>query len=140
MKKINTTMWSVIVVVVALISFWGGTKYGAPSATVSQNGFSRTGGQGVRTGGRMQNGGFISGAIVSKDDKSITVKAQDGSSRFIFFSNTTKIMKSTDGTLTDLMVGKDVTANGTPNSDGSITAQSIQLRTAMPRPATPTSN
>ncbi|MEI6479800.1 MAG: hypothetical protein WCO21_03205 [bacterium] len=136
-KKNNMVVWGVIVVVVALVSFWAGSTFGAPKGqAVSQNGYQRTGGMNsssTRRGG-MQNAGFISGSIVSKDDKSITVKAQDGSSKFIFFSGTTKITKSTDGTATDLEIGKDVTANGTANSDGSVTAQTIQLRAFMPRP------
>ena len=128
----------VVPVIVALIittglGFFGGMKYGASRAiaSVDSRGFG-SGGIAARRdyGGRMQ-GNFTVGDIVAKDDKSITVSIRGGGSKIVFFSDATQIMKSAAGALSDLQVGEQVTAMGTQNSDGSITAQSIQIRPPM---------
>ncbi|EKD67236.1 MAG: hypothetical protein ACD_48C00525G0002, partial [uncultured bacterium] len=49
------------------------------------------------------------------------------SSKIVVLSGTTTYAKSTDGSQTDLKVGDRVNAFGTTNTDGSVTAQSIQL-------------
>ncbi|AKM78312.1 MAG: hypothetical protein UY31_C0056G0003 [Candidatus Wolfebacteria bacterium GW2011_GWE1_48_7] len=82
---------------------------------------------------RTNNGGLIAGEILSKDAASITIKLRDGGSRIVFLSDATKVMKSIDGSLADLTTGTQVTTIGTANADGSIMAQSIQLRTDTSR-------
>ncbi|HPS21229.1 MAG TPA: DUF5666 domain-containing protein [Candidatus Paceibacterota bacterium] len=74
------------------------------------------------------NSGMFSGEILAKDAMSITLKMKNGGSRIIFLSDKTSVSKSTEGTVQDLEVGKTVSINGTPNSDGSVTAQSVEVR------------
>jgi len=91
--------------------------------------FGTNGGAGFRgrtSGG--QRGEFTAGEIIAKDDKSVTVKLQNGGSKIVFLSDSTEITKSVAGALSDLEVGKNIIVNGTANSDGSVTAQTIQLR------------
>lgn len=129
MKKYLPVLITAIIIGGA--AFYGGMQYGK-NQSLAAPAFS--GGRGNFQGRQRSGAGsFIGGQIVNKDDKSITVQSMDGSSKIIFFSDTTKIMKAVDGTTADLAQGKQVTINGTPNPDGSITAQMIQLRTAAPR-------
>jgi hypothetical protein len=73
----------------------------------------------------------VAGEIISKDDTSITVKMPDGSSKIVLVSDKTSVNKSATGTLSDLKTGEQVAAFGIQNSDGSVTAQSVQLNPQM---------
>jgi len=83
--------------------------------------------RGTRSGDEAGSG-FANGEIISKDESSITVELPDGGSKIVFYSDSTEIGKFTSGTSDDLEIGKSVTINGEANEDGSVTAQSIQLR------------
>ncbi len=141
------------VVVAGGCGFFGGIKYNQHktfASTASGQNFQnmtpeqrQAFGQQFRNsqGGRRgtpNGGGFIVGEILSKDDKSITIKMRDGGSKIIFFSATTAIAKTTETSAADLEVGKTVQTSGQANSDGSITAQSIQIRLALPANASST--
>lgn len=107
-------------------------------ARMQQNG----GGGGFRGGraggpGGMADG-FVSGEIISKDDKSVTVKLRDGGSVIVFVSDSTKISKQTDGSTEDLTASTNVIVSGDKNSDGSYTAKSIQLVPALAPASAPT--
>jgi hypothetical protein len=51
-------------------------------------------------------------------------------------SGTTTFSKSAQGTIADVAVGSQLFVGGTTNTDGSVTATTIQLRPAMPAPTT----
>ena len=136
----------IAVVVIGAGSFFVGMQYGRTSSNgqgtnlspeerqarmANFNGGQRTGG--MRTG---SSNGLIAGEIMSKDATGITVKLRDGGSKIVFISDATKIMKPISGTTTDLTVGAQITAIGSPNPDGSISAQSVQLRTDIPQSKT----
>jgi cytochrome c biogenesis protein ResB len=134
MKKIISI--ALVIVVVGVLmggSFYGGMKYKEQGISQErQQGFQQMGASATgAVNGRLGNqagSSFITGEIISKDEKSINVKLQDGSSKIIFFSDTTEINKFTTGSSSDLEVGKTITISGKENQEGSITAQSIQLR------------
>ncbi len=128
----NKTIIKILIAVVIAggLGFYGGMKYGqGTNQPANSKNFQQIGGLNAGQKNGFQTGnGLISGEILSKDDKSITVKLQNGGSKIVFLSDATKIMKSTDASVSDLVTGKEVQVMGTANSDGSVTAQSIQLR------------
>lgn len=71
--------------------------------------------------------GAVSGEIISNDGESITVKAQDGSTKIVLLAKSTSINKAAKGTKDDLKNGERVMVIGNQNSDGSVTADTIQL-------------
>jgi len=135
MKKI-IIITLIAVIVVGAGAFYGGLKYGQSknSRGIGQGNFQAIG-AGRNGNGSRSGAGFVSGEIISKDDKSITVKLVNGGSKIVFYSDKAEIGKFVNGTLSDLNVGENVVVNGTANQDGSLTAQSIQIRpTPMPTP------
>ena len=135
MKNKKMVSYLVIVAVVFLaVGYYSGVKHGQAQNVAGNSASNNFGqGKGGMRAGRI-GGGFVNGDIISKDDKSITVSLRNGGSQIIFVSPSTEVMKSVSGTASDLTVGKSVSINGTPNSDGSVSAQSIQIRPAQTNP------
>lgn len=125
-------------------AFYGGMLFGRNSLSSSARAnagavFGPGNGQNNRiaTGNRQNGAGFISGDVISSDDKSITLKLRDGGSKIVILSDSTQIMKSTSGSASDISGGESLMVQGATNSDGSITAQTIQIRPATPQPTQP---
>lgn len=129
MKNNSIIVAILILIVGAGAGFFGGMKYRdyqivKQRASFAGGNFQRNG---TATGARMMGIRGVSGSILSVDDKGITVKLADGSSKIVLFSTTTQINQAATATKTDLKVGTMVAVFGQTNSDGSVTAQSIQL-------------
>ncbi|MFZ2621348.1 MAG: hypothetical protein WAX85_00075 [Minisyncoccia bacterium] len=119
-------------VILAGLSFYGGMKYDQSKVNSLAQSF-RSGnfaGQAANRGVRGGAGGVVAGDILSKDANGVTVKDRDGSSKIVLISGSTSILKTVSGSSSDLDVGKMITVMGTANSDGSVTAESIQIRQA----------
>ena len=145
-KLLPISIVIVSIIAIGVGAFYGGMKYDQGK---SQTAFRNLGnltpeerqqrlqqmganaGAGFRSG-NSANSGISTGEIISIDDKSVTVKLRDGGSKIVFFSDSTKITKSAEGSLGDLEVGKTIVVGGKQNSDGSLTAETIQLSPAIP--------
>ena len=122
--------------------FFGGMQYQKgqrPSfgqfAGAGAGGFGARGGTGVN--GARRNGNGAAGTILSVDANSMTVKLNDGSSKIVLLTGTTSINKAATAAISDLTVGETVSAFGTTNTDGSITATNVQINPMMRGPGGP---
>ena len=139
MKSKTALIILIVAVVFGGAGFFGGATYSQNTRLKnSRNPFSNGDGEagiqrfsgmigqrGAERGRANSNGGFTVGEIIAKDDKSVTVKLVNGSSKIIFFSASTEIEKQATGTIKDLEIGKTIMTNGSANPDGSLTAKSL---------------
>ena len=120
-------------VVVAIIAFVSGMYYGkANAAPAGRSGFagfasSTRGGFGGRAG---TGGGFVAGQVTAIDANSITIQLQNGNSQVVFYSSSTPVVKTVQAPVSVLTIGTNVMVGGSQNSDGSLTAQTIQVRSS----------
>jgi hypothetical protein len=133
---------AVVVIAVGVGCFFGGKAVGGGTPTLAEamKVIQSQGGNGANgaTSGSMPSfgqrganggsgGGMVSGSIIASDSTSITVKDSSGNTKIVLFGKSTTISKSETGSTSDLVVGKEVTVNGTSNTDGSVTASRISI-------------
>lgn len=129
MKKYLVHMiWLVVAIAVGV----GGFFYGKSTAAVSRTGVAGVGvyGSSTRRLAGGAGGGFTSGQISAMDSTSITLQLANGNSEVVFYSSSTPISEPTTVSPSALKVGTNVMVGGSANSDGSLTAQTIQVRPA----------
>jgi hypothetical protein len=131
MKKYTVhIVWLVIAIVVGV----GGFFYGKSTATASRTGFAGAGtfaSSTRRLAGGAAGGGLAVGQITAMDSSSITLQLANGNSEVVFYSSSTPVSEPTVVSPSALKVGTNVmVGGGTTNSDGSVTAQTIQVRPA----------
>ena len=129
-----------VAIVICLIlvggAFYGGVKYGSRREpnfagknmmNWEKNGASNFN-NGPMKGGKAVGSGIVNGEVIAKDDKSVTVKIKDGGSKIVIFAASTAVTKTAAGTMDDVAVGANVMITGKTNADGSVTAETIQIR------------
>lgn len=125
----NKIIIFVAAIIIGLLSFYAGTKYssGSKSSQFPNRGTGQA--LNLKSGANNFNkANFVSGKIIKIDEKSISVELPSGGSRIIFFSENSPINKTESGSASDLSVGKEISVLGSENSDGSISASSIQIK------------
>lgn len=138
----KTVIIAVVLVIVAGIGGFFAGKYYQASQTASR--FAQFGGAVGGQGGqfyrkfgqgdqRGQGMNVVRGQVVSTDSNTITLKLPNGSTKIIVVGSSANIYQSTKGTLSDLKAGDTLNIFGTANSDGSVTAQNIQINPIMQR-------
>lgn len=139
MKVNKTLVISALLVILALGGgFLAGITY-EKGKTVVRNGFyaetqggqmrGRFGGQG------RQNFRPVRGQVVSLDKNTMTVKLQNGNTEIVVFGQSTQFAKSSTASASEVQSGDTVMVVGTQNTDGSVTAQDVQINPAsLPAP------
>ncbi|HET8575221.1 MAG TPA: hypothetical protein VFM02_03580 [Candidatus Paceibacterota bacterium] len=132
-------IWVVVLaVVVGGGLFYGGTVYGKSGGAVassrsrfqqfSRGQFASSSAMG-NFGGRG-GGGMVAGQVLSSDSQGVTVKLPTGGTKLVFVSTSTKVSKTVDAAPSDLATGTNIVVQGTSNSDGSVTASTVEIRPA----------
>lgn len=128
--KKQLTIGIILVLIFGAVCFYAGTMIAGSKRT--GNNLPYTMGQNSQNQGgrgmRGANGGFTGGQVLSKDANNITLKLRNGGSLNVLYSSSTQVQKSASTTAEDIVVGSEVTVSGSSNADGSLSAQSVQIR------------
>lgn len=110
----------ILVLVGGVVGFFAGSKYqqGSRTAGSSQFQFRQRFGNNTKA---------VRGQILSTDSKSITIKFQDGSTKIVIIPSSATIYKTDSASVSDLKKDEAVVVFGMDNSDGSVTAENVQL-------------
>ncbi len=129
--KNNQAVLAVSFIIIAGLSFFAGTKYQSRQLLnlrgqfASGRNMDRVGNQ---PGNRNRFGGRqLVGEITGQDDKSVTIKLSDGSSKIIFLSQSTSFNQAVPASVSDLKLGTRIGVFGNENANGTLNAQSVQI-------------
>lgn len=127
MKNINL-IFLLLIIVAGVAAFFGGMYYQQSNNTAQRN-LRNFGNQTQQLFNTLQgNGDFFSGSIISKSADSISLRLSGAAgSRYVFFSDSTKIIKLSSVAPSNFSVGQNVGVAGVLNTDGTIVAQYIQI-------------
>lgn len=126
-KQINLVLAIALLIVIGGGSFYGGTIYQKSHGNQIRGNFANRNMRTPDQTNRQTGIAPVSGQIVSLDDKSATIKLKDGGSKIILFSDSTVFNKNTTGSKSDLTQNEQIMVTGSQNSDGSITAQTLNI-------------
>ena len=120
-------VWIVALLVVAGAAFYGGQQFGVmrgrqERAEAASTFFGGRGGQGP--GGFAGRG--VNGTVSAISGNTITLTARDGSTVQVQLAQGGVVRKQTEGQLSDIKAGDQITAIGTRDGD-TVTASAIQL-------------
>jgi hypothetical protein len=134
-KKL-TIIWVIIAIAALAGGFFWGKSAGGSSSTAGRAeagrfafGSSTTAFAGRGAAGAV--GGFTTGQVLSINANSLTLQLANGNSENVFFSSSTQVIVPQPTSIASVQTGTTVMVSGATNSDGSVTASTIQLRNAQ---------
>jgi hypothetical protein len=132
MKKNNLILTIIVMFVVGGLAFWSGVQYqkkqrvnigsgqlanGAAAPVREMPGRNET----------TQLGRAVNGEIISVEVEPITIKTQDDDTKIVVYSDSTRVSKTSEGSIADLQIGEQVTVVGAEDTSGVVTAQNISI-------------
>jgi hypothetical protein len=122
----------IVWLVIAIVALGGGYFWGKASGAASRAaGFAGAYSSSTRrTASSAAGGGLVTGTIATMGSSSITLQLANGNSEVVFYSTSTPVSEPTVVSADTLKVGIPIMVGGTSNSDGSLTATTIQVRPA----------
>jgi hypothetical protein len=135
----STKKLTIVWIIIAVAALAGGFLWGKSVGTSSSTTAARTGAGRFAYGsstsafaGRAGLGGSTgagaAGQVLSINADSLTLQLANGNSENVFFSSSTQVIVPTPTSISSVQTGTMVMVVGTTNSDGSVTASTIQLR------------
>ena len=133
----------ILIVVAAVGGFFGGMQYQKSQSRTAFAGAGFGGGNGgayrqFAGGQNGQNNNFraVRGQVLSLSNGTMTVKLNNGSTEIVVLSGSTTFAQAAKASLSDVKTGDTVNVVGSSNSDGSVTAQDVQINpVGIQRPA-----
>ena len=140
MKKLSQKNLLIISIIATAIVAGGVGYYSGSKGNQTAMNSNKSFGGAMGRNGNMPlrgnvGGGVVSGNVISFQNGMMTVGTRDGASKVVIVTDSTKVLKSVVGVKTDVVVGAPVTILGPQNGDGSVTAESVQIRPAMTVPS-----
>lgn len=135
MNRNTAIILGIVLIILALGGgFYAGMRYQSQKISLNFAGGTGNGAIRQRFGALGQNFRPVRGEVLSMDKNTLTVKLSDGSTKVVVLSSATVFLKSSTAFSSDVKTGDMVNVVGSQNSDGSVTAQDIQINP----PARPT--
>jgi len=131
----NTIITGVVALIIGVgLGYFGSTAFAAkaPARGTFARGTLTASSTAFARGGNQASGGLLTGTVAAKDAGSITLDTRDGSSHVVLLTPNTMVQKTVAGSLSDVAMGATVLVTGSTNSDGSVSATSIELPPALP--------
>lgn len=116
--KNNTIIMAVVSILILGIGFFGGVKYQQSQRNPNTFQFRQRFGD---------NTSSVRGQIIRNDNGNLTIKLSDGSTKIVIVPSSVTIYKTDNASVSDFKTNEEILIFGTQNSDGSITAQNVQL-------------
>jgi len=128
--KNNLIIIAITGIVLGSGGFFAGIKYQQSRAPGFDN-MSKNATMRQRPGGPAHELSSVRGSIISQDKDSLTIKMVDNSSKIILLSDLTKINTTSEASKEDLTIDDQVVIFGQTNSDGSVSAETIQIGSSL---------